>query len=333
MLPKISVIIPVYNASYSLQNCITSLFAQTYTNIEFIFVDDGSKDDSLQILNDIQKYDNSRIKVITQKNKGPSAARNTGIKESTGKWILFCDSDDTVCEKWAETLLNVAEENENDLVCCGINIYDEKGGLLIEHFIEVNECSYYELFRKNLSGQIYNKIFRSDIIRKNNILFDETRKRGEDVLFVLEYIKQIRKIKNITQCLYNYYRYDNVTTLTNTYRKDNFELMRDLYKERLNYINENEIDEFKKLYWHLFWNELEKNMILNLTDSFQERVRINVKILHSDVFKELLLIYGKSEMDKFSFFCLNREYFFLYWIWQRCHKIKINYFRSQKGII
>ena len=332
MLPKISVIIPVYNASHSLQTCVTSLLAQTYTDLEFIFVDDGSKDDSLLMLNDMQK-DDSRIKIITQKNKGPSAARNIGIKESNGKWILFCDSDDTVCENWAKTLLNVAENNKDKLVCCGINIYNEKECLLIKHFVEGDECSYYELFRNNLSGQIYNKIFRSDIIRKNNILFDETRKRGEDVLFVLEYLKWARTIVNIPQCLYNYYRYDSITTLTNTYRNDNFELINDLYKERLNYINEINMNEFKKCYWHFFWDELEKNMILNQRDPYYKKIKINKKILHLDTFRELLLTYGGAEMDKFSFFCLKRGYFLPYWIWQKCHKIKIKYFHIRKGTV
>ena len=95
MKPTVSVIVPVYNGEQYIENNIKSMQDQTYKDIEVIYVDDGSKDNTGEILDDFAAKDN-RIHVIHKKNGGVSAARNTGIQAATGEYVLFCDSDDEI---------------------------------------------------------------------------------------------------------------------------------------------------------------------------------------------------------------------------------------------
>lgn len=118
----ISIIVPVYKAEKYLDKCIESLINQTYQDIEMIFVDDGSPDQSGKILDQWVLKD-SRIKVIHQENGGPSKARNQGIKEATGEEIIFVDGDDLVSEDMCQVLHGLLEKYQSDIAIAGINIY------------------------------------------------------------------------------------------------------------------------------------------------------------------------------------------------------------------
>lgn len=115
--PLISVIVPIYNVELYLNRCITSIVQQTYHNLEIILVDDGSNDRSCEIC-DVQKLKDNRIKVIHKKNGGLSDARNVGIQESHGEYIMFVDSDDYINDKMCEILLKEALNTESDIVGC-----------------------------------------------------------------------------------------------------------------------------------------------------------------------------------------------------------------------
>lgn len=180
--PKVSIVIPVYNTEKYLQRCIDSLLAQTYKNIEFIFVDDGSKDNSFSILEKAEKQDR-RIIIMQQDNGGPSKARNTGIKNCTGKYIMFCDSDDTVTVDWCELLVKAIEYHPDAWIMSGVNILSEDTELLQEQKILGNNVlgkeDYYKVFCNGLSGYSVNKIYSIQVINDNNILFDEKINHGE----------------------------------------------------------------------------------------------------------------------------------------------------------
>ena len=116
-LPKISVIVPVYNSGIYLEDTVKSLLNQTYENIEIILVDDGSTDESPQICNRLaQEYSN--ILVVHQPNSGVSVARNNGMKHATGSLIAFCDGDDVVEEDMYEFLYKQMIEENSDIACC-----------------------------------------------------------------------------------------------------------------------------------------------------------------------------------------------------------------------
>lgn len=115
--PKISIIVPVYNCAKYLKSCVTSLLSQTYQNLEIVFINDGSADDSLELLQSYAKSD-SRIKVISQKNQGLSAARNTGLKNSTGEYVTFVDGDDQIEPAMIYSMVNTLLQEKADIVAC-----------------------------------------------------------------------------------------------------------------------------------------------------------------------------------------------------------------------
>lgn len=123
---EISVVVPVYNVERYLNKCINTILEQTFTNFELILVDDGSKDDSGNICDEIkEKY--SRIKVIHTENAGLSAARNIGIETSEGKYITFIDSDDYIHPRMLEILYSIIIENKADISLCNHQlVYDDK---------------------------------------------------------------------------------------------------------------------------------------------------------------------------------------------------------------
>lgn len=118
MLKKISVIIPIYNAEKDIYNCVESIINQDYTNIEIILVNDGSKDNSLQICNSIAEK-HSNVIVIDKENEGCFSARNVGLKKATGSYIAFVDSDDYILPMMYKELVKILEDTNSDIVCCG----------------------------------------------------------------------------------------------------------------------------------------------------------------------------------------------------------------------
>ena len=135
---KVSIIVPVYNVARYLGECLDSIINQTLDDIEIICINDGSTDNSLEILEEYAKKD-SRIWIFTIENSGLSLARNYGIKHANGKYVGFVDSDDYINETMFEKLYNSCEQNDLDLAICKISLFDDKTG-------EVNNnLSYYNL--------------------------------------------------------------------------------------------------------------------------------------------------------------------------------------------
>ncbi|MEZ4357074.1 MAG: glycosyltransferase family 2 protein [Eubacteriales bacterium] len=138
MDPKVSVIVPIYNVEQHLKKCIDSIIGQTYTNLEIILVDDGSPDNCPAICDEYKGKDN-RIKVIHKENGGISDARNAGIKEATGKYIAFVDSDDWLDYDLLNDWVKCAERNNADAVCYNPDIKNErviKKDILINYFLD-----------------------------------------------------------------------------------------------------------------------------------------------------------------------------------------------------
>lgn len=118
-MPAISVIVPMYNAEAYVGECLESLMAQTFKDFEVIVIDDGSTDNSTRVVASVSASD-ARFRLIGQPNKGPSEARNTGLKIAHGEWIAFVDSDDKVAENYLETLITMVLETDAEIACCGI---------------------------------------------------------------------------------------------------------------------------------------------------------------------------------------------------------------------
>lgn len=197
MNDKVSIIIPVHNTEDYLKKCIDSLLQQKYKNIEIILVENNSTDSSYRIAKRYaEKFRN--IKCIQSKKKGVSAARNTGIKSSTGNFIAFVDADDYVAKDYIYELVSFF----NSKVCMTmITEYFAVYGLCRERCYDNNKYEGTipsENIMNNLSriqggGYVFNKLFKRELIEKSNIMFDENVKILEDLLFCIEYLNSCDK--------------------------------------------------------------------------------------------------------------------------------------------
>lgn len=176
-MPRISVIVPVYNVEEYLERCLTSIVNQTYKDLEIICINDGSTDNSLEILKAFAQKD-VRIIIIDQPNQGLSSARNIGISRATGEYISFIDSDDYIDENTYTTITNQLS-NDIDMVSFGTTIFgeaftekrrgDEKYYRI--KFSGVQKAKLSNMLKTNVA--VWNKLFKTNIIRKYNILFPE----------------------------------------------------------------------------------------------------------------------------------------------------------------
>lgn len=193
----VSIIVPVYNAEKTLNRCVNSILSQTYTNIEIILVNDGSVDASLDICQSYSKqYDN--IICINQSNSGVSNSRNTGIEQSTGKFLLFIDSDDYVCCDYISSLIELYyKENIMIVQGCRIihnNMKSSEYRLTKAKYLPQQYCMFLEKEEMFKHGSPYGKLYISEIIKNNNIRFDESVHNYEDLLFFLDYIQYTEEI-------------------------------------------------------------------------------------------------------------------------------------------
>ena len=204
--PLISIIVPIYHVEQYLNRCVESIVNQTYSNLEIILVDDGSPDNCPKMCDDWAKRD-SRIKVIHKGNGGLSDARNAGMKIAKGDVISFIDSDDWIDPNFFEVMLNVMQDDESDIVSCGVKWVDEDGELLRTASVEAHEMfnthdSMQELLHDGkLKQHVWNKLYRRNVIE--NIPF-EKGKYHEDVFWSYQVIGQAKKISVIPDSFYNY---------------------------------------------------------------------------------------------------------------------------------
>lgn len=202
--PKISVIVPVYNAEKYLQRCIDSILNQTFPNFELLLIDDGSKDQSGEICDEYAKKD-SRVKVFHKENGGVSSARNVGIDNAVGEYICFCDSDDWVEKTW---LLSFFERMcDNDMLITSFNIYENEKRVEFKSFVSLSDKRLIikELEHEGISGYLWCKCFKKSIINTYNIRFNETYPIWEDMDFIYRYWCYSSKIELIGDVVtYNY---------------------------------------------------------------------------------------------------------------------------------
>lgn len=209
-MDKISIIVPVHNSESYLNRCVNSLINQTYSNLEIILVDDYSTDSSKKICEEYEKKDSRVISIITD-NNGVSGTRNTGIKRSTGEYICFLDSDDEYEMAFVEKMLNEINQSKSELVVCGYkevkkNVEKEKkydiGRVDVIQYL--NCYTIIDNF-EHFANYPWNKMYRANIIRENEVLFDETITVSEDAVFNMQYLKYIDNISAITDTLVKHY--------------------------------------------------------------------------------------------------------------------------------
>lgn len=195
----VSVIVPVYNASKYLRECVDTIIGQLYKKIEIILVDDGSSDESLEICKELSLND-SRIKVLHKKNGGASSARNCGILAATGDWLVFVDSDDLLQPFHIEHLLAAQEKWNADFVIAGIQYWNVRTNLFQNksykelHLVGNELVDAINKEKIYLNGGPVSKLYKTRIIRENGIFFNEKMLFAEDCDFMLRYYSHIDSI-------------------------------------------------------------------------------------------------------------------------------------------
>ena len=220
MAPKVSVIIPVYNASDYVGECLDSILLQTLADIEVICVDDGSTDDSLSILQTYAMLD-ERLKVIHQENMGPGAARNRGLKEAQGEYLSFLDADDFCKEHMLEQMVAQAEKDHSDVVVAGWHTFDNNTNQpLKENKVAAKFQGKSPLkpmdFARDLfelaQPALWNKLYRAELIRKYDLQFNVQTCYFEDGVFIFPALCLANKISLIDEA-FVYYRINNKHSL------------------------------------------------------------------------------------------------------------------------
>ena len=209
-MPKLSVIVPVYNARRYLGECINSLLGQTFADMEIILVNDGSADDSAAICDAYQSRRPDIIEVIHQENKGVSAARNTGIDAASGEWISFVDSDDWVDPDMAQVMLTYADSSGADIHFFGFH-REYVGHSVPRRLPELTlstdaKKNYLYQNEVNLVSHtaVWGKFYRRAFLTGNGLYFDTELPRSEDELFLLYALYHADGVRLHPECPYHY---------------------------------------------------------------------------------------------------------------------------------
>lgn len=259
MKDLISIIVPVFNIEEYLSKCLISLINQTYSRIEIICVNDGSSDNSLGILENFSQKD-SRIKIISQKNQGLSAARNTGIANAQGEYVVFVDGDDWVDVNMCEIAYKTAKKTKADIVMW--SYIKEYPNVAKEQLILGPDFAYYDTsqvkqLQRRLFGLIENelahveqrdtlvtawgKLYKAETI--NDLEFVDTNLIGtEDALYNIYAFGNAKSAAYIPKCLYHY-RKDNINSLTTKYNEYLFDRWQNLYEYMYQYIKQNKLSD------------------------------------------------------------------------------------------
>lgn len=215
---KISIIVPMFNVGRYIEQCAVSLFEQDYDNIEYIFVDDCSVDNTVELLrNVIVCYKNvvNRVKIILHdRNKGVSAARNTALSVAKGDYIYFVDGDDWIEKNTVSLLCQATEDGEKEIVSCNWYLsYNVNERTMIEPFSHEIEKNLHLLFSGKKHWYLWLYMVKRTLYQKNKFFFIEGSDIGEDMMMVIKLFSSVRSYKHISQPLYHY-RKINVDSLT-----------------------------------------------------------------------------------------------------------------------
>lgn len=261
--PVVSVVMSVYNAEKYLDAAIRSILEQTYNNFEFIIINDGSNDRSLEI---IKKYKNEddRIVLISRENRGLISSLNEGIVNARGEYIVRMDADDISLPFRIEKQLQVME-HEKDIVVCGswINIFGENINEKVARYFE-----YDKQIKANLLVSCCfahpSVMIRKDAFTNNNILYDERFKNAEDY-YLWTQLAKVGKFYNIPEILLKYrFLETSITRLSDKDCSKRYNVLKDIFKEALKAVDLNISEEDMRIHFIISDNARIKNNKIEL---------------------------------------------------------------------
>ena len=269
MIPRVSIIVPVYNVEKYLAQCLDSLFVQTLTDIEIIAVNDGSTDSSPEILGNYAVKDN-RLKIINKSNGGLGDARNTGLAAAKGEYIGFVDSDDWIDRDMYEVMYAIAQKANADIVMCNFVSEMPNGNVILQKVpitpgriykgIEIKKeilikmvgiSAYQENFRyiMNSFNSVWKNMYRRDFIIGNNLRFVSEREFfAEDLLFNLNAYSLSASL--IATDKFLYHARVNPASLVHKYRQNMIGMHSNLYRYIQEFLKSHDMgsDCYRRLY-------------------------------------------------------------------------------------
>jgi len=336
-MPEISIIVPNYNTAKYLPRCLDSLINQTFQDIEILVIDDGSTDDSVKIM---ESYQDQRIHILHHKGDGfgPGGARNMGLDQATGTYVMFCDSDDwyepNMCQKMYETI----QREKVDVVCCQ-NSFDYEEDLGSDEIESRAKRNYFRIPKKgkyNLSIKrifktsvvLWNKIWRRDLIEQYAIRFVPKNEHDDDAFWFM-YASIAQTIFYIKDNLYHYFLRKNsimsaVFNKTPKNPKDRFFISLGIFDFFNKY---NLLDKNKRFLLRIFRNELNTSAKFLPKEALQEACDYLNNLIKNNLKSNNYLITGEKSVfliQPWSKIVLWRDY-----IWS-CFRKEIHQFFWKK---
>ena len=200
---KLSIIIPVYNTKKYIRKCLDSILNQNFEGLEIILVNDGSTDDTPEILREYEKKYPDKIIVIDKENGGQGSARNVGMKIAKGDYITFVDSDDYIKENMYQEMYDMATEGNYDIVVCGVeDVYEKNGACNVRSLFDKKDISVADAIVNSIPS-VCNKIYRKTLFKQKKMLFDE-HIGYEDFPYSMQLLMNAKRIGYIDKPFYEY---------------------------------------------------------------------------------------------------------------------------------
>lgn len=318
MKPLVTFVVPIYNSEQYLAECLDSICAQTYGNWEAVLVNDGSKDHSGEICKKYAESEN-RFRIIVQNNSGQAKARNTGLKAARGKYVAFIDSDDWIEREYLAFLVSKAESENADMVMCHTMAEYPNGRSIELERMDIKEVvarkteldffklySYNSGYSKEKYGFIntpWGKLFKIEVLKKNNLYFNDEAKMIEDQLFFSEFLEYADSIGIYKNNLYHYRMLD--ASAAHRFRENYLEHCMAYLK-----CNEKLLDKYHKqenIFWQRYYNMVCEVLLLILRNYFfhqeypkdnYERKRELNSLLSSEPYKRALSLQYEKTLRK-----------------------------------
>lgn len=277
--PKVTIIMPVYKTEPYIEETIQSVLKQSYQNIELLCINDDTPDGAFEICKEYQKkYAWIRL-IENSKNQGQEATRNHGLDEMTGDYVLFLDSDDTISRDMLERMVDVAMEEDSDVVMSAYSmVVDGKERPVLVHTASplprtMDMGTFADLLLDPMEWKILccvgTKLYKTSLIQQNRLRFDRRYKYNEDGGFILSFLQMCQKVSYVNKPFYKY-RIRNTGSIMSSYRPDMFqsivrvnELLRDVL------VSNQVFDRKKELYF--------RKLLFVIIDSLRNEVRFGDK--------------------------------------------------------
>ncbi len=324
-MPKISVVVPVYNAENSIERCVKSILGQSFSDLEVILIEDGAKDNSGMLCDELAAGD-ARVRVFHKKNEGVSAARNDGIKKAMGEYLLFVDSDDYLPPDYCERLMQAQEEyGEEAFIWCGLSIVsDNNMGSEKKLFYEEAQVSItglQDVFKhsiRHLLNSPVNKLYHRNVLVENKITMQEDIHIAEDLLFNIHYMEHLEyrtKIVILNDLFYPYVQ-NGEESLDNKYHPAYYDIHKMVLGELLKFgesvqVPQEDIPLFYQKYWEYMMCALQNYDRADCPLTKKEKVRKKNEILRDAFFQESVK-QRKGRMGRGSYYALRSKSYRIY---------------------